>query len=952
VRELSRCDGVFRRAANGDQVLADGGRCVLRSLALIVAIISFAPVPAAAQNLAQESGNPDVVADDPRAATAETVRIQQLQLERERAAQTPESADQRLAIAEARVRLGELNSAAELLRQGVEAGEDVQVQAAFGRLLILLERFERASEVLVDVVEQQGSEDLRHRYWLAESFAGRGRHSRATAEYMDVVRRAADRELVASEHVVVARSLWALGRIQDANASFRETLEAFPSSRAARVAWAELFADRYRPDEAIGLYREVLSADPNNARVLVLMASAVFESRYDRAAASALLDRAAEIAPGLPESAELRSAMLIDDRQFAAAVAALDDVLERFPDRRAALSLRASAANLVGDDDTVRQIEAAVLGRDPLYAELYVTIGQGAVRHFRYREAVEWFRKAVDLDADDAAALVALGIAYSRVGEDGRAIRLLQRAFDNDPFNVEAYNMATLWEQSLIHYRFLDDTKIEGLRYRFHEDVFERFSLYIPPLMRDAWRTYEERYAFTPSAPVSIEVFEDRESFSVRSVGLPHAGQHGICFGHLVTSRSPSDRNFNWHQVLAHELSHVFSLQASNYRVPRWFTEGLAEYDTMLSRPEWWREHDMALAQALRADRLIPIAELDRAFVDVQRPQQVVEAYYQASLVVAFIGDTYGYQAIRATLARFAAGDETPEALEAAVGVPLAELDELFARSLRQRLAPLLVLVEPSPHLAPELAEAQRLVETSPNAAEAVATLAVAQVAAGELEPALASLERALELDPNQPIALYLRGHFRAADHDDAGALADLERLVDGPHDSASGQLTIALVRQRQGDERGALEAATQATLLSPRDVEGWTLRVALERACEGESSLPSLVQLVLLDQHAAAAARELGARYLAMGRYEDAFAAARQSNDTDPFDSHGHFLYGSAAFELSNWPIARRELQFALDTASGERDAILAMLITTYEALGDGDEAERMRRLLGTGRR
>ena len=56
--------------------------------------------------------------------------------------------------------------------------------------------------------------------------------------------------------------------------------------------------------------------------------------------------------------------------------------------------------------------------------------------------------------------------------------------------------------------------------------------------------------------------------------------------------------------VLAHELAHVFSLQLSRSRVPRWFTEGLAELETARLRPDWRRQADVELAAALDGGQL------------------------------------------------------------------------------------------------------------------------------------------------------------------------------------------------------------------------------------------------------------------------------------------------------------------------------------------------------------
>ena len=83
--------------------------------------------------------------------------------------------------------------------------------------------------------------------------------------------------------------------------------------------------------------------------------------------------------------------------------------------------------------------------------------------------------------------------------------------------------------------------------------------------------------------------------YAVRTVGLPDIGVAGVCFGRVITALSPTNHAFNWGMVLAHELAHVFAIQLSRSRVPRWFTEGLSEVETMRARPEWARHDDVAL---------------------------------------------------------------------------------------------------------------------------------------------------------------------------------------------------------------------------------------------------------------------------------------------------------------------------------------------------------------------
>src|SRR5690606_38131953 len=112
---------------------------------------------------------------------------------------------------------------------------------------------------------------------------------------------------------------------------------------------------------------------------------------------------------------------------------------------------------------------------------------------------------------------------------------------------------------------------------------------------------------FEPEAPIGIELYESREQFAVRTSGLPQTAIQGVCFGKTLATLSLAEEPANLGMTLWHELAHVFHIQLSKSRVPRWFTEGLAELETALHRPEWSRELDPQLFGALLDGRLPPV---------------------------------------------------------------------------------------------------------------------------------------------------------------------------------------------------------------------------------------------------------------------------------------------------------------------------------------------------------
>ena len=108
---------------------------------------------------------------------------------------------------------------------------------------------------------------------------------------------------------------------------------------------------------------------------------------------------------------------------------------------------------------------------------------------------------------------------------------------------------------------------------------------------------------------------------------------------------SPSGRTpgeFHWASTLWHEMSHVFILTATNHRVPRWFTEGLAVHEETEASPEWGDRITPDILVAIRDKKLLPVAELDRGFIRPEYPNQVIVSYFQAGRICDYIQDRWG----------------------------------------------------------------------------------------------------------------------------------------------------------------------------------------------------------------------------------------------------------------------------------------------------------------------
>ena len=151
-----------------------------------------------------------------------------------------------------------------------------------------------------------------------------------------------------------------------------------------------------------------------------------------------------------------------------------------------------------------------------------------------------------------------------------------------------ATTTATATLQTVNSLRLLDSYKNfvtykeNGTILRLRKSEAELLHPYFEAELQRIIATYDKKYKMKLTGPVQVEVYPDHEDFAVRTMGMPGLGALGVTFGQVVAMDSPSARkpgDFNWGSTLWHEMSHVYILSATNRRVPRWFTEGLAVHE-------------------------------------------------------------------------------------------------------------------------------------------------------------------------------------------------------------------------------------------------------------------------------------------------------------------------------------------------------------------------------------
>jgi len=496
----------------------------------------------------------------------------------------------------------------------------------------------------------------------------------------------------------------ALGDVRSANRLYREATRGNRDA-VARTRWARLYLDTHQVSDAEALYREALLLEPTYLPARVGLADALSQSFEGRARESfrEILDENPDNLHALVALAriELELQNLDDGRSLLDR--ALDAASEQDLPPLEMLALHAGA-ELLEDRPMTPWIERA-LEYNPRFGDVYAIPAHFYIITYRYREAVDLYRRAVELDDTLASAHRDLGINLLRINDVFGARHHLARAYELDPYDIQIVNTLRFLDT-------LDDMRVAWVDVpdpkdarrslarvviRLDREDADALEPYVVDLVIDAVQTFSERYAFRLARPMIVELFHDHDDFGVRTVSTPGIGLLGVTFGYLTAMDSPKARpagDFHWGSTLWHEIAHVFTLEATNHRLPRWFSEGLSVYEEWNTGPLADRELSVETLTAIAEGRLLPLEQLDRGFVRPSYQGQVQVSYMQAGLTADFIATRWGHEALLTMLQAYARKESTATALAGATGLEPAEFDSLFREDLEVRFGELMATID------------------------------------------------------------------------------------------------------------------------------------------------------------------------------------------------------------------------------------------------------------------
>jgi len=395
------------------------------------------------------------------------------------------------------------------------------------------------------------------------------------------------------------------------------------------------------------------------------------------------LDNALEANPVHYDSLALKAHILIISRNYSTALELIQKGLAQNPNEKGLIGMKAAIHFFKGENEAYEEAIKKAHKVDRFYGEVFFRMGEQMIFHYRFPEAEQFARKCLEVDPDYSEAYILLGRALANLGREDEAKLALQKSMKLDPFNYP-------WRKNML--QVLSDLEtfleVNNQQFKMKIDVDEANIMrhFLPKWGDLSLKLLKKRYGYETNEKILLEMFPENQDFAVRTIGFTGFGALGACFGKVVTLLSPKVKQmrgqFSWVSTLHHELCHVFTLEESNYRIPRWLTEGISVYEEEMLNPNQRRNMDMELFVSYFNEALFSLKNFNQGFMG----PRVLFAYYQGGLTVKYIVERYGIEALLKMVRAYGKDLSTNGVLKRVLNTEVEEFDIAFKQWLWDNL--------------------------------------------------------------------------------------------------------------------------------------------------------------------------------------------------------------------------------------------------------------------------
>jgi cellulose synthase operon protein C len=750
----------------------------------------------------------------------------------------------------------------------------------------------------------------------AEAHEGLGEIDQANEVVNEPVKRLLQTKLAdASELTQGVRSMFIRARIQNQpSRDFQSMMSLLGRAHQeldrlywpAKLAEAELLAEKDNDQEAVVALHETLSLNPRCAQAWYLLGRIAL-SKFDFDSANTAAEAIRRTNRRHPLAAILlaESRLIQDDPDGAKEL--LRPILMAQPNLRLALAYDAAADALFYDEAAMKTALDRFDSLSPNSAQAYAIVGRHLALNRQYDLAASALEEAVRRQPGWPSPRIELGLLEMQSGRDDKALQALKSVASMDPFNKRAANSLFLLEELATY----EQIESEHFVVRYKPGVDKVLAeMMLDPLER-IHSIVAGRFKFEPDRKTVIEVMPDHQRFAVRITGMPFVHTIAACTGPLIAMEVPKDGQpgkhlgvFDWPRVIQHEYTHTITLGQTRNRIPHWLTEGAAV--SMEPGPRSYATCRL-LADAYSNDTVFRLDELKWAFVRPRLPNDRSKAYAIGHWMVEYMNERFGDDALVTLLGRYFQGEREQQAIPNALKVSRMEFYTGFLEWAGTQVESWGLAAKPSvEELMDELRWADPQMALVMEASRQARLDAIVKHLNEQIGQVGSAEDRELRAERWPPI---VRPPVEVSDEQLA---TWLEKYPDHP-DLIERQIRTRLKRVSEEESAnddvliGLLERYAELRPVDPfphkKLAQIWTQRGDAAKA------IPHFEYLDIREDKTAVYATKLASLYREAGELDKALEKATRAIHINPYHAPSRELAATIALELKQFPVAKQHV-------------------------------------------
>jgi cellulose synthase operon protein C len=744
-----------------------------------------------------------------------------------------------------------------------------------------------------------------------------------------------------------------------------------PNAVEVHVLLAQAAVDEYNWDEVESEANRALEIAPKTPGALRALAASKLYFR-DLEAAEKLLADAMEVNPVDQQTLALLAALRLlqdgwpDIERLNLIVSHLDHIadlkLDPLPENRPALDDRstdaANAADAANPENRTgrsaqppkstrtnatrfEQIVIDVATRNPKPGYFLTALGEQVDRFRQHAVAEPLFKQAILLMPQLSEPKTSLGQLYMQTGRMDDAKKLLEEAFQADPYHVRVSNMRKVLKVlddyttvTTDHFVIRADAKLDTLLARYMAEYLEEI---YPELV--------EKFGYEPGQRTQIELYNTANKvsahqwFSARMVGLPWVQTIGASTGSIIAMTSPTalEEPLNWARVLKHEFVHILTLQETNFNIPHWYTEALAVRSEGYPRPVEWNK---LLLDRVPKGELKNLDTLSMGFIRAGNQANWNFAYCQSVLYAEYMAERFGEASLAKLLDAYRRNLATDQAIPEVFGVGKADFEKGYREYLNKIVAEIRKS-DDEPDLKPsQIEKAYEKNKDDPNTAAEYSRLLLLVKRRDEARKLAASV---LKKDPTQPIAALVVGAVLLREDKFNEAADVLEPALNKEHPNKHVLELLMRSRLKQKRPEEVFSLCELGRQHFPYDSDWWKGTAAAAKLTGDKAKRKQALEtLVMIEADDPAPRKALSEMALADENFDEALKYAKMTLHIDVLDADVHRLLGASLRGLKQFPRAITEYETALELKPIDVDLQMS-LAETFLLAGRKADAKKL---------